>query len=155
MNWRGPIKLEHLLARPLANSNQRPPASPGIYVVSAKPWASGGPTSRDSILYIGQGKVLRRRIGQLVAEMLGFTSDKASGGGLLHSGGHHLWHYCLKEEKEPTKLFVGWSVVRSCLNCAEAEIAGKLDPKLSRATPRCKEHGLKARRSRTSKRAIA
>jgi hypothetical protein len=149
MNWTGPIELERLLDRPLANSKQRPPTSPGIYVVSTKPWASRGPTSDGSILYVGQGNVLRRRIGQLVAEMLGFTKDKASGGGLLHSGGHHLWHYCLAEETEPTKLFLGWSVVRGCLNCAEAKSARKLGPKLSRATPRCRKHPTKERRSQS------
>jgi hypothetical protein len=120
MSWEGPYKIGDYLATVARSPWQRPPEAAGVYVISEKPWQSL-PTKAARILYVGQAAYLRYQIGRLLCDLLGFTGDNSSAEeAYQHKGGHSLWsHYCLPQQIEPVRLYLGWCTECLCLTCAE------------------------------------
>jgi hypothetical protein len=129
MSWEGPRYLKDWLSQPLLNRNLRPPETAGIYIVTERSW-NGTPDVNAGVLYVGQTRYLRDRVGRLIAEILGFTTEISGySGSYYHNGGHCLWtDYCLKQNVEPLTLHVGWLLGCHCLNCAESELIKKFNP---------------------------
>jgi hypothetical protein len=117
--WVGPFKIGEYLADVVSGQNPRPPDAPGVYVVSERTW-KGLPDRVSNLIYAGQAPYLRYRIGQLLCDLLGFTSDDpADGEAYEHRGGHLLWHrYCVARGVEPTNLYFAWCTPCKCLDCA-------------------------------------
>jgi hypothetical protein len=94
-----------------------------VYVVSERSWHLL-PNSEAIILYVGQAQHLRYRIGQLLPDLFGFTSDdRADREAYEHRGGHSLWHrYCVEFGIEPLNLYFAWCARCGCLDCSEASL---------------------------------
>lgn len=117
--WAGPFKIGEYLAGVVSGQSPRLPDAPGVYVVSERTW-SGVPDRTGNLLYAGQAPYLRYRIGQLLCDLLGFTSDDpADGEAYEHRGGHLLWHrYCVARGVEPMNLYFAWCAPCKCMDCA-------------------------------------
>ena len=118
--WAGPFRIGDFLNNVVRDQNLRPPDAPGVYTVSKRGWY-GLPTREAGILYVGQAQYLRYRIGQLLPDLFGFTSDdRADHEAYEHRGGHSLWHrYCVETGVEPFNLYFAWCPRPRCLDCAE------------------------------------
>jgi hypothetical protein len=120
LTWAGrPFKIGEYLSAVGCGHNPRPPDAAGVYVVSEKTW-KGAPDATANLLYAGQARYLRYRIGQLLRDLLGFTSDDAADGeAYVHRGRHLLWHrYCRARGVEPTELYFACCAPCKCTNCA-------------------------------------
>ena len=126
--WTGACRISEYLTNVVRARDSRPPDSSGVYVVTERPWHEM-PAKTSGILFVGQAIYLRRRIGQLLCDLLGFTGDEYSDGEAYeHSGGHLLWHYyCIARAIEPSSLYLGWCSPCKCLDCAEAKIRELMD----------------------------
>jgi hypothetical protein len=124
----GACQIAEYLETVVRSPDLRPPDAPGVYVISEQPWREM-PSKTSGILYVGQAMYLRRRIGQLLCDLMGFTGDEYSDReSYEHRGGHRLWHcYCLARGVEPSSLYVGWCSQCLCLDCAEAKIREMMD----------------------------
>ena len=100
-----------------------------IYIVTERSW-TGTPQAETGILYFGQTSSLRYRVGQLVAEILGFTTETPGvAGAYYHGAGHRIWtDYCLQRNAEPLTLNIGRFTKFECLNCAESQLIKRYDP---------------------------
>jgi len=80
----------------------------------------------------------RTRIGDLLADMLGFHGD----GKIEHSsGGRSLHIWSMKHRIKPLDLHLAWAEAPSCHRCLEVELHAALHPELNRVTPsRCPTH---------------
>ncbi|HLH76033.1 MAG TPA: hypothetical protein VKV28_04415 [Candidatus Binataceae bacterium] len=118
-SWVGPYKIGDYLARVVSDRACRPPDAPGVYLVSEQAW-HGLPNQGANLVYADQAPYLRYRIGQLMCDLLGFTSDDpAQGEAYEHRGGHFLWHhYCLQQGTEPLNLYFAWCAQCQCIDCA-------------------------------------
>jgi len=123
VNWAGPHEISAYLGSVTQLPSKRPPEAPGVYIVAEKPWRDW-PADADGILCVGQAASLRYQIGRLMCDLLGFTSDNPSAEeAYQHKGGHSLWsHYCLPNQIEPVRLYLGWCSECLCLNCAETKL---------------------------------
>jgi hypothetical protein len=121
--WSGPFRFGDYLGNVVRGRNLRPPDAPGVYVVSQRVWRRS-PDKVAGILYVGQTPYLRYRIGQLLPDLFGFTSDdRADREAYEHRGGHSLWHrYCLEVGVEPLNLYLAWCARCECLDCTEASL---------------------------------
>jgi hypothetical protein len=121
--WAGPFRIGDYLRNVVRDRNLRPPDAPGVYVVSERSWPVL-PNREAGILYIGQAQYLRYRIGQLLPDLFGFTSDdRADREAYEHRGGHSLWHrYCVEASVEPLNLYFAWCPRCRCLDCAEVRL---------------------------------
>jgi hypothetical protein len=83
------------------------PGHKGVYVVTGKSWVAA-PSERSDIWYVGTVKNdsgrLCTRVGDLIADMLGFFSDKNG----HHSGGQSIFYLCDKLGIHPGDLWIGW-----------------------------------------------
>ena len=125
--------------------DSRPPESAGVYVISERPW-NEMPNKSSGIIYVGQARYLRSRIGALLCDLLGFTGDEYSDGEAYeHGGGHFLWHhYCIAHAVEPSNLYVGWCSPCRCLDCAEAKLRDLMDIRWNWYPTRSCEHHIPA-----------
>ena len=123
LSWTSACRIGDYLSNVIRDRDSRPPESAGVYVVSERPWDEM-PSKSSEILYVGQAKYLRSRIGALLCDLMGFTGDEYSEGEAYeHSGGHFLWHYyCIAHAVEPTNLYLGWCSPCRCLACAEVKL---------------------------------
>src|SRR5260370_21875095 len=139
--WVGSYRIGDYLSSVIQARDSRPRDSAGIYVVSERAWDEM-PCKSSEILYVGQARYLRRRIGALICDLLGFTGDEYSDGEAYeHSGGHFLWHYyCIAHAVEPLSLYVGWCSPCRCLDCAEAKLRELMDPRWNLYPTRSCEH---------------
>jgi hypothetical protein len=121
--WAGPFMIGDYLGNVVRDRNLRPPDAPGVYVISERSWQLL-PNREAGILYVGQAQYLRYRIGQLLPDLFGFTSDdRADREAYEHRGGHSLWHrYCVETGVEPLNLFLAWHARCECLDCTEATL---------------------------------
>ena len=121
--WAGPFRVGDYLANVVRDRNLRPPDAPGVYVVSERIWQVL-PNRQAGILYVGQAQHLRYRLGQLLPDLFGFTSDdRADREAYEHRGGHSLWHrYCVEAGIEPVNLHLAWCARCQCLDCAEERL---------------------------------
>ncbi len=138
MSWVGPYRLRNLLEASITSGHPWPPRSNAIYVVTEKAW-SRRPGKPAVVLYVGgnTGKSKRfcTRVGDLVADMLGFYG----GGTGHHSGGQTLWRHCKKTQTHPLDLFIGWQKGIRCGRCAEIRAWRLLEPSKNRVAPsRCR-----------------
>lgn len=126
--WTGPCRVGDYLSNVIRDRHSRPPESAGVCVVSERPWEEM-PSKSSGILYVGQAKYLRSRIGALLCDLMGFTGDEyGDGEAYEHQGGHFLWHcYCIGHAVEPSSLYVGWCSPCRCLDCAEARLSEIMD----------------------------
>ena len=140
--WIGPFKIRDYLCHVVRDQQSRPPDSPGLYLLSQRPWQHS-PRGEAGVLYVGQAKYLRYRVGQFLSDLLGFTSDDpAAEEAHQHRGGHQLWHrYCLALETEPANLYLAWCTLAGCLDCAEAKLVELLPREWRPSTSRtCSQH---------------
>ena len=121
--WTGVCRIGDYLSNVIRDRDSRPPESSGVYVVSERPWHEM-PTKASGIIYVGQARYLRRRIGELLCDLLGFTGDDYSDGeAYAHRRGRVLWrYYCIAHAVEPSSLYLGWCSHCKCLDCAEAKL---------------------------------
>ena len=142
MAWSVPLKIIDYLSDPARQQHLRPPETPGVYVISERCWAGAEPAKSAGVLYVGQSGYLRYRIGQLSADMLGFTGDNPGySGSYYHSGGHQIWHHCLGHNAPAHLLYFAWYANCHCLDCAEIGLIRLLAPSLNRARPgTCVQH---------------
>jgi len=128
LGWTGACRVGDYLSNVIRDRDSRPPEASGVYVVSERPWHAM-PTKPSGIVYVGQARYLRSRIGALLCDLLGFTGDQYSDGEAYeHGGGHFLWHYyCLAHAVEPSSLYLGWCSPCRCLDCAEAKLRELMD----------------------------
>lgn len=118
--WTDPFPVRLLLDQCFCD-DQRPPCDHGVYVVTAKEW-TGQPTKESRPLYVGgntgRGDRFRTRIGDLIADMFGFSTTTTG-----HScGGKKLYDWCRNNHVNPSKLFIGWADRNPwCPRCAEIE----------------------------------
>jgi hypothetical protein len=139
-SWVGPFRLREYLEKSVDDDQAWPPQRGGVYVVSSLVWR-GQPSTTDDLLYVGgntgESDRFITRIGDLIADMLGFWGDQTG----HHSGGIRLWEYCRENRINPLDLFLGWQVERPCVRCAEYDLFVALAPKLNRKRPaRCSVH---------------
>ncbi len=139
--WTRACRIGDYLGNVIGDRDSRPPESAGVYVVSECPWEEM-PSKSSGIVYVGQAKYLRSRIGALLSDLLGFTGDDYSDGeSYEHSGGHFLWHYyCIAHVVEPSSLYVGWCSPCRCLDCAEAKLRELMDIRWNLYPTRLCEH---------------
>jgi hypothetical protein len=124
--WVGPYQISSLLG----DADARPPEAPGLYIVSERPW-SGMPNLNAGLIYVGRAAYIRYRMGQLLCEMCGFTSETTEDEAYGHRGGHAIWHrYCLPRNVEPLSLYIAWCSDCRCLDCAEMKLAPMLTVRL-------------------------
>jgi len=117
MSWEGPIKIGEI-----ASNDLRPPESQGVYVVSRSNWVEQ-PTKESSVIYVGQAGILRRRIGELVAALLGFAPSSERR--YLHGKGRRIFNEtCHAKIAESAELFVGWNPIKNgeCIDYEEAKL---------------------------------
>jgi hypothetical protein len=138
--WVGPFRLRDYLEMAADPKQVRPPEYKGVYILSQRPWV-GVPTKDDSILYVGGNTTewgyFRRRVGDLVADVLGFFNKEFG----HNPGGQSAWRFCRRNHLKPLDLYLGWVEGVHCPMCAEKEVYEKLGSALGRrAPPRCKIH---------------
>jgi hypothetical protein len=132
MSWSNPLKIADYLSDPAGQHYLRPPEAPGIYVIPERLWAGSEPAKRDGVLYVGQSAYLGYRVGQLLADILGFTGDDPGySGSYYHSGGHQIWQHCLRHKPPAHLLYIVWYANCHCLDCAEIGLIASLDPPLN------------------------
>ncbi len=139
--WAGPYQIGTYLANAVQSAESRPPEGPGVYIVSEHEWRDR-PDSTCGLLYVGRAPYVRYRIGQLLCEMFGFTTDSSDDEAYGHRGGQALWHqYCQPRQTDPLSLYVGWCSDCACLDCAEIKLAEMLTALLNLVTVRsCGSH---------------
>jgi len=139
--WAGPFQIGSYLANAIQFADSRPPEAPGVYIISERQWGAL-PDTTCGILYVARAAYVRFRIGQLLCDMCGFTSDGPKEEAYEHRGGHALWHYyCKPRQVEPLSLYIGWSCGCTCLDCAEIKLAEMLTVRLNVLTIRsCGSH---------------
>ena len=134
MAWIGPFQLRRLLENSLKPGQPMPPEADGVYVVSLKQWTTQ-PTANDGILYVGgntgKSKRFRTRVGDLVADMLGFYGSETG----HHSGGQTLCTHCREKGINPLNLWLGWRDRVACRRCAEIELFDALKPIKNKSRP--------------------
>jgi len=129
--WVGPYQISSYLANAVRDPSPRPPEAPGLYVLSERPWHDL-PDDTCGLIYVGRAAYIRYRIGQLLCEMCGFTSDTIDDDAYGHRGGHAIWHrYCLPGKVEPLSLYIAWCSDCRCLDCAEAGLVQMLKVRLN------------------------
>ncbi len=143
--WTRACRIGDYLSNVIRDRDSRPPESAGVYVVSKCPW-EGMPSKSSGVVYVGQARYLRSRIGALFCDLLGFTGDEYSDGEAYeHGGGHFLWyHYCIAHAVEPSNLYVGWCSPCRCLDCAEAKLRDLMDIRWNWYPTRSCEHHIPA-----------
>jgi hypothetical protein len=142
--WIGPFRIQEYVRHVVRDRKLRPPDAPGLYVLTERSWA-GPPAREANVLYVGQAKYMRYRIGQFLSELVGFTSDDpAREEAYQHRGGHQLWHrFCLGRKKEPGDLYLAWCVEPECLDCAQAKLLELLPMQLRSSQSRtCHCHNI-------------
>jgi hypothetical protein len=142
LTWDGSYRIEPWLNgimsyRPDQTGDANwPPSRQGVYVVTAAEWsANPWNVTNDELLYVGGGRNLLHRIGQLVRDLLGFCGPSDDGGRYAgsHIGGEKLWCYCnltdAKWRELNTKgfqledLYIGWAVTsKPCHTCVESDL---------------------------------
>ena len=139
--WTRAYRIGDYLGNVIRDRDSRPPESAGAYVISERLWDEM-PNKSSGIVYVGQARYLRSRIGALLCDLLGFTGDEYSDGEAYeHSGGHFLWHYyCVAHAVEPSSLYVGWCSPCKCLDCAEAKLRELIDIRWNLYPTRSCEH---------------
>ena len=129
--WVGPYQISSYFGNAVRDADARPPEAPGLYIVSERPWR-GMPDGNGGLIYVGRAAYIRYRIGQLLCEMCGFTSDTTEDEAYGHRGGHTIWHrYCLPRKVEPLSLYIAWCSDCTCLDCAEMKLAQMLAVRLN------------------------
>ena len=147
MQWHGAYKLRNVLGKAISDNQYRPPdTGKGIYVITRRRWRNE-PKTRSCVLYVGgstgKSRRFRTRIGDLIADMLGFFGEETE----HHSGGKNLWKWCHDENVHPLDLYIGWKEQVSCKRCAEIEAYEALKPRLNKRCPsRCSTHHRQASR---------
>lgn len=140
--WIGPFKIRDYIWHVARDRESRPPDFPGLYLLSQRRWQHL-PDGEAGVLYVGQAKYLRYRLGQFLSDLLGFTGDDPSTGeAYQHRGGHQLWHrHCVAREREPANLYLAWCILAECLDCAEAKVLELLPREWRPSTLRtCSQH---------------
>ncbi len=128
--WVGPYQISSYLGNAVRDADAQPPEASGLYIVSQRPW-SGMPDVNAGLIYVGRAAYIRYRIGQLLCEMCGFTSETTEDEAYGHRGGHAIWHgYCLPRNVEPLSLYIAWCSEGQCLDCAEMKLAPMLTVRL-------------------------
>lgn len=140
MAWHGAYQIRTYLESCVEEDHDRPPESSGVYVVTQKRWRTE-PNHRSGVLYIGgntgQSARFRTRLGDLIADMLGFFGDSTG----HHSGGRRLWGWCRTERINPLDLYIGWQSGVECHRCAEIDMFRELKPLLNKnRPPKCTQH---------------
>jgi hypothetical protein len=133
--WVGSFTIEQLMSNCM-NDVFRPSASNSVYLVSKEPWESH-PSGGCDPLYVGGSTQLRFRIGDLIADMLGFFPPRH------HPGGQSLYDYCKRNSLSPLYLHIGWLDKCGCTECAEYYFWEELEPELNVRAPqrKCKHVG--------------
>lgn len=137
VRWVGPFRLRDLLEHCLDDNQAWPPEGNGVYVVAERPW-QGAPKDKDAnVLYVGgnTGKSPRflARVGDLIADMLGFWPHS--------SGGQSIYNHCKEKGVHPLGLYLGWVENVPCCRCGEREVYQVLGPSLGKIMPpRCPTH---------------
>ena len=126
--WEGVCRIGDYLSNVMRDRDSRPPESLGVYVLSERPWDEM-PTKASGIIYVGQARYLRRQIGELLCDLLGFTGDDyCDGEAYAHRRGQFLWrYYCIAHAVEPSSLYLGWCSPCKCPDCAEAKLRELMD----------------------------
>jgi len=143
--WTRAYRIGDYLGNVIRDRDSRPPESAGAYVISERLWDEM-PNKSSGIVYVGQARYLRSRIGALLCDLLGFTGDEYSDAEAYeHRGGHFLWHYyCVAHAVEPSSLYVGWCSPCKCLDCAEATLSELMDIRWNLYPTRSCEHHIPA-----------
>ena len=141
--WAGPFQIRRLLRDTHTRSFPRPPEVGSAYLVTRRGWRNS-PAADSKPLYVGgiTGRSLRfrTRVGDLLADMLGFFGTGRSNG--HHSGGKSLHRWCRRENVNPMDLHLAWVKRTNCHRCLEVNLVSELKPLLNRKAPaRCKIHG--------------
>lgn len=129
--WVGPYQISSYLGNAVREADARPPEAPGLYIVSEHAWRRL-PDGDGGLIYVGRAAYIRYRIGQLLCEMCGFTSETTEDEAYGHRGGHAIWHrYCLPRKIEPLSLYIAWCSDCRCLDCAEMKLSQMLAVRLN------------------------
>jgi hypothetical protein len=140
MSWKGPFHLRQYLDRSIAPDQVWPPEEGGVYLISRAAW-QGQPDDAAGVLYVGGNTGVsarfRTRIGDLIADLLGFWGDETG----HHSGGIRMWQYCYDNKINSLDLYLAWQDDLECPRCAEFTLYNELHPPLNRRHPnRCTKH---------------
>ena len=139
-HWVGPFELRSLLEHSIDETHPKPPESGSAYVVTVKTWHSE-PDASCLPLYVGgttgKGARFRTRIGDLIADLLGFYGSETG----HHSGGQSLHKWCKQHSVDPLSLSIAWVKGAACHRCLEVNLVAGLSPSLNRkAPPGCRIH---------------
>ena len=110
-----------------------------MYVVTGADWKDlPWNVAEGQLLYVGGGRNILQRIGQLIQDLLGFCGESQDGGRYAgsHSGGEKLWCFCNeygdlyksalsknKQEVNTKDLYIAWAVTsKPCHTCIEADL---------------------------------
>lgn len=138
--WVGPVSIGKLVDNFNDDEVPMPPHEPSVYVVSRAGW-NVRPDPAAGILYVGSNTsasaLFRRRIGSLVADLLGFYGEDRG----HHSGGRSIHKYCVRNGVDPQNLYIAWQNEVDCARCAENDLYDRLGPPLNKRRPAsCNEH---------------
>jgi hypothetical protein len=139
LNWVGPFQIREIVATCTNPDRAVPPERGGIYLVSSAAW-DGNPDRACGPLYVGsntgRSARFRTRLGDLLADLFGFFGAETG----HHSGGQHLYRYCVESGVHPLELYLAWAAV-GCARCDENAVFDHLEPRLNRSRPsRCDVH---------------
>ena len=140
MAWHGAYLIRDYLEQSIDECLDRPPEHGGVYVITTSLW-SGRPRASSGVLYVGgntgSSARFRTRIGDLLADMLGFFGESTG----HHSGGQSLCQWCRSNRVNPLDLYLGWQSAVHCGRCAEMRLYKALKPELNKNRPaRCTVH---------------
>ena len=140
MRWIGSFQLRSYLLKSIDPKQVWPPEANGVYLISRNSW-NEQPDQKSGVLYLGSNTGMssrfRTRIGDLVADMLGFYCEETG----HSSGGISLHKYCCEKMINPLDLFIGWKIECPCVRCEKNSLYDQLKPELNKKRPsRCKNH---------------
>lgn len=144
--WVGPFQIRAILEASINAELPKPPATGSAYIVTRRAWQTD-PDTESHVLYVGgnTGKPgrFRTRVGDLLADALGFFTKKTSRhpGTGHHSGGMSLHQWCKDHSVNPLDLYIAWVEGSTCHRCLEIGLYRKLSPELCKKAPaRCRQH---------------
>ena len=144
MPWYGPYQIAQLLTHTVGEGAWLPPDNGTVYVVTRTDQRVQQINPLPNVLYVGGITAQNRfriRVGDLIADMLGFFSENLP---TRHCAGPKVRCWCQLHGVNPSELYLWWKT-EGCPRCEEIIAFDELHPKLNKKRPnRCDLDGRQA-----------